>query len=204
MPHVLTRVKAVKKSREGSKKEATINLAATPTIFTEIRHTGEDYLALPEVSSENRQYFPIGYENKDVIASNKIYTINNTTLYHFGVLSSKMHMVWIDCVSGRLESRIQYSSGIVYNNFPWPENKKQYENIAEKAKSIINAREKFPDSCLADLYDSIRMPPELLKAHVALDRAVDGAYRKSKFNNDSERLSYLFYLHKQITCDLVS
>lgn len=167
LPKVYERVQNVRNYRLLSPKVATIKKAETPTLFDEIRHTESDYLVIPEVSSENRKYLPVGYIDKDVISSNKNYMLPNATKYHFGVLNSIMHNIWTHSVSGRLESRIQYSNGIVYNNFPWPENpsENQFKNIEEKAQKVLDVRKVFPNSSLADLYDPLTMPPALVKAH---------------------------------------
>lgn len=204
MPLVLDRIEKVKANRLKSNKLTTQKDAATPTLFAEIRQTNSDYLALPEVSSENRNYIPIGYVDKAVIASNKIYMVPNASLFSFGILSSIMHNVWIKQISGRLESRIQYSTGIVYNNYPFPLNPspKQIQAIEEKAAQVLAVRETFPNSSLADLYDPLTMPPTLQKAHAALDKAVDLAYRPQPFSSEANRMVFLFELYEQYTADL--
>ena len=165
LPRICERVNNVKNYRLKSPKASTNRKAQTPTLFDEIRHTGNNYLVIPEVSSENRKYLPIGYIDSDIISSNKNYMLPNALLYHFGILNSMMHNVWTQNVSGRLESRIQYSNGIVYNNYPWPENhtEKHFKIIETAAQKILNTRLLFPYSSLADLYDPISMPPALVK-----------------------------------------
>jgi hypothetical protein len=123
----------------------------------------------------------------------------NANLFHFGILNSFMHNVWTKSVSGRLESRIQYSNGIVYNNFPWPQNptKKQTAAIEAAAQNVLDVRARFPDSSLADLYHPLTMPPALVKAHNQLDKAVDDAYRKAAFKTEAERMVVLFELYEQ-------
>lgn len=121
-------------------------------------------------------------------------------MYHFGVLQSTMHMAWVRSVCGRLESRYRYSKDIVYNNFPWPElTDKQRAAIETAAQGVLDARAKFPESSLADLYDPLAMPPELVKAHQALDRAVDAAYGKTNFQSEAERVAFLFGLYEKLT-----
>ena len=204
MPKVYERVQNVRVYRLKSSKIATVKKADTPTLFDEIRHTGKDYLVIPEVSSEKRKYLPIGYMDGRVISSNKNYMLPNATLYLFGVLCSSMHNIWTHQVSGRLESRIQYSNGIVYNNFPWPENPtdKQKETIAAAAQAVLDARLQFPTSSLADLYDPNSMPPALVKAHQQLDKAVDLCYRPQPFINETKRIEFLFELYDKYTAGL--
>lgn len=159
---------------------------------------------MPEVSSENRIYIPVGYLSSDIIASNKLYTVSNASEYHFGVITSLMHMAWMRYVTGRLKSDYQYSNSLVYNNFPWPQNisDKQRDEIEAKAQGVLDARAEFLDSTLADLYDPLTMPPILLKAHHALDKAVDKAYRSKPFANERERIEYLFEQYQKLTAPL--
>jgi hypothetical protein len=202
----LDRINKVKEIRLLSHRATTIRDAETPTLFGEIRQPHSDYLAFPEVSSENRKYVPIGFISKEVIASNKIYMIPNASKYLFGVLHSSMHMSWIKHISGRLKSDIQYSTGIVYNNFPWPENPtdKQIKTVEEKAQNVLNARKEFPNSSLADLYDPLTMPPALVKAHQELDKVVDLCYRPQPFPNETKRIELLFELYEKYTNPLYS
>lgn len=173
-------------------------------MFDEVRQPESIYLAVPEVSSERRKYIPIGFMAKEVIASNKIQMVGNATLFHFGVLTSLLHMTWTKNICGRLESRYQYSASIVYNNFPWPENPtdKQKQSIEEKAQNVLDVRAQFPDSSLADLYDPLTMPPALVKAHNDLDKAVDLAYRSQPFTSEANRMEFLFGLYEKYTADL--
>jgi hypothetical protein len=126
-------------------------------------------------------------------------SIPNGTLYHFGILTSAMHMAWVQSVCGRLESRFRYSKDIVYNNYPWPENmaSKQIKMIETAAQKVLDARLRFPNSSLADLYDPLTMPPALTKAHNELDKAVDLAYRPQPFASDTNRMEFLFDLYKK-------
>ena len=137
----------------------------------------------------------------DVIASNLCLIIPNANIYNFGVLTSTMHNAWMRTVCGRLKSDYRYSAGIVYNNFPWPENptEKQRQAIETAAQNVLDARDKFPGSSLADLYDPLTMPPDLLKAHQTLDRAVDAAYGKTNFKSEAERVAFLFDLYSKYT-----
>lgn len=200
----MSTIEAVKAYRLTSKKAATRAFADRPYEFTENRQPKKRYLALPEVSSERRLYLPMGFLEKDIICSNKIQIIPNAELYHFGVLTSQMHMDWMRYVTGRLKSDYQYSNSLVYNNFPWPQNlsEKQMQDIEEKAQAVLDARAAFPTSTLADLYDPLTMPPMLLKAHHALDKAVDKAYRTKPFANERERIEYLFEQYQKLTAPL--
>ena len=204
LPLVIERIECVKKIRLQSNRETTRKDAATPMLFGENRYTNTDYLALPEVSSENRDYIPVAYVEKTTIASNKVYMVPNATLFSFGILSSMMHNAWIKQISGRMKSDISYSTGIVYNNFPWPENPtdKQIKSIEEKAQKVLDARAVFPESSLAELYNPLIMPQALVKAHNELDKAVDLAYRPQAFTNVANRMVYLFELYEKYTADL--
>ena len=174
---ILKRVEYVREFRAASKAAATRKFADTPTIFCQIAQPDTDYIIIPGVSSEKRKYIPIGFMNKDTIASNLVQIIPNATLYHFGVLTSNVHMSWMRTVCGRLKSDYRYSKDIVYNNFPWPNpTEEQKAKIERTAQAILDARALYPDSSLADLYDELTMPPELRKAHQNNDRAVMQAY----------------------------
>ena len=180
-----------------SKKAATRKWAEQPMLFTENRQPSDNYIIVPSVSSETRKYIPIGFLSPDVIASNLVLTIPNATLYHFGILTSSVHMAWMRAVCGRLKSDYRYSATIVYNNFPWPdlsgelsvgsakmkknESKEDYQKrmkakISLCAEEILRARDSYPESSLAQLYNPLTMPPDLLKAHKALDKAVMELY----------------------------
>ena len=198
MPLVLERVNAVKNARNASARAATRDLAATPALFGEIRQSRNTYLAIPRVSSEKRQYIPIGFLPPDHIAGDALQTVANATLYDFGVITSLMHMAWMRAVCGRLESRYRYSAKIVYNNFPWPQDptEKQTTAIKTAAQAVLDARAKYPDSTLADLYDPMTMPAPLLKAHQTLDRTVDRAYRSAPFADEAARVGFLFGLYQ--------
>ena len=197
LPEIVKRIELVKEYRLKSTKAATVKKAEIPYLFDEIRHPESDYLLIPSASSENRRYVPIGYISKDVIASNAVMFVPNPTSYLFGVLTSTMHMAWMRAVCGRLKSDYRYSNNIVYNNFPFPEavSEKQQAKVEEKAQAVISARELFPNATLADLYDPLSMPRELLKAHRELDEAVDATYRRAPFKTELERLEYLFELY---------
>jgi hypothetical protein len=199
--NITKRIQNVKDYRLRSTRSATQKLAKFPMLFGEIRQPKSNYLLVPGVSSENRDYIPIGFLTKDVIASDLARTIPNASLYLFGVLTSLMHITWVKYVCGRLKSDYRYSASIVYNNFPWPENPsdKQKEAVEKAAQEVLDAREKFPDASLADLYDPNTMPPALVKAHQQLDKAVDLCYRPQPFINETKRIEFLFELYDKYT-----
>ena len=201
MPEVIKRIEAVRKFRLSSKSAPTQALAATPTRFHVENIPTTNYLVIPEVSSERRYYLPIGFELPETMCSNLVKIAPTNSKYHFGVVSSVMHNSWMRTVCGRLKSDYRYSSGIVYNNFPWPENptEKQTQTIEAAAQTVLDARLQFPESSLADLYDPLTMPPVLLKAHQTLDKAVDAAYGKTNFKTEAERVAFLFELYQKYT-----
>ena len=203
LPEVLKRADLVKKFRLESKAPSTQKFASTPTLFRD-RNQPESFIVVPRVSSENRKYIPMGFFDKNSIVSDTCMSIPNGTLYHFGVLMSTIHMAWVKSVCGRLESRFRYSKDIVYNNYPWPENPndKQTKAIEAAAQKILDARLQFPSSSLADLYDTLTMPPVLIKAHNELDKAVDLAYRPQPFTSEAKRMEFLFELYEKYTADL--
>jgi len=205
MPLVLQRVEAVRAIRLQSTKEATRKKAATPSRFTENRQPESgNYLALPRTSSENRPYIPIGFLSAEVIAANDLQVVPNAGLYEFGVLSSLMHMGWMKITSGRLKSDFRYSAKCTYNTFPWPEaSDRQRQAIEAAGQGVLDARAKFSDATLADLYDPLTMPPELTRAHQALDRAVDAAYGRKKFTSEAERVAFLFERYQALTTPLM-
>ena len=198
LPLILERLKKVSEFRLASKREGTRELAKTSSLFAFISHEESGYVLIPGVSSENRKYIPIGFMPKDVIASNACLIIPNAVLYHFGILESKMHMTWVRHVCGRLKSDYRYSNSIVYNNFPWPEepSAEKVKAVEIAAQSVLDTRKKYSTSSLADLYDPLTMPVDLVKAHQALDRAVDSAYGRRSFKTDAERMNLLFELYK--------
>jgi hypothetical protein len=205
MPEALKRVEAVRKLRLASKSAPTQKLAATPTRFHVENIPASNYLLIPGVSSETRPFIPIGFMEPSTLASNLVLVVPNATPYHFGILTSTMHMAWVRYVCGRLESRYRYSAQIVYNNFPWPQalSDAQRESIEAKAQAVLAARAEHPDATLAQLYDPLTMPPALLKAHQALDRAVDAAYLPDggakHYASDAERVAFLFRRYAALT-----
>ena len=223
MPQVQARIQAVKAMREASSKAATQKKAATPWLFDEIRQPSDgNYLAIPEVSSETRRFIPIGFLSSENIASNKLYMLaSNTPLYHFGILNSTMHNAFMRTVTGRLKSDFQYSGGIVYNNFPFPESCRMLSEsdrpdplraaVEAAAQAVLDARGQYrreareaglPKPTLTELYAPDAGYTALDKAHAALDKAVDKAYGyKTGKNTDdeAERTAFLFELYRKAT-----
>lgn len=177
-PTVMKRIESVRKMRANSKAKSTQKMAETPTRFAQITQPiGKPFIMIPRVSSERRRYVPMGFLPGDIIASDASLIIPNANIYEFGVLTSNVHMSWMRTVAGRLKSDYRYSKDIVYNNFPWPDpSPEQKQKIEKTAQAILDARDLYPASSLADLYDELTMPVELLRAHQINDAAVMKAY----------------------------
>lgn len=211
-PELKLRLAAVRRLRVDSPRLSTQALAATPHLFGEIRQTDQPYILIPRHSSENRYFIPIGFLNSDVVCGDANSMIPNATRYHFGMLCSTMHNAWMRTVAGRLESRYRYSNTIVYNNYPWPQalTDKQRQAIETAAQAVLDARQWEFDRCaqagqhcsLALLYNPDTMPAELVKAHAALDKAVDAAYGYKAGKDDASRVSFLFGLYQQLSAPL--
>ena len=195
------RVNNVREFRLASSAKTTKGYARVPHLFAQITQPDDtNYLIIPRVSSEKRRYIPIGFMNSDNISSDAVQIVPNATLYHFGILTSNVHMAWMRTVAGRLEMRYRYSKEIVYNTFPWPTpTEAQQKKIEQTAQGILDARAKYPDSSLADLYDEVLMPSELRKAHQANDRAVMEAYGFwGKLNSESACVAELMKMYQQL------
>jgi hypothetical protein len=206
MPECLKRVEAVREFRLSSKSKPTQMLAMAPTRFHVENMPAGSYLVVPKVSSERRAYIPIGFMAPPTLASDLVFLIPNATTYHFGILSSTMHMAWVRQVCGRLKSDYRYSNKLVYNNYPWPQQAtdKQKSRVEECAQAVLDARLKFPGATLADLYDPLTMPPALADAHQQLDTAVDRCYRSQPFTSERQRVEYLFALYETLTAPLTA
>ena len=200
-PHVMERIERVRSMRLASSAESTRRMADTPTLFAQItQDIGRPFIIVPSVSSEKRKYVPIGFMSPEVIASNLVFVISDAHIYHFGVLTSSVHNAWMREVAGRLESRYRYSKDIVYNNFPWPQpTEVQRQKIEQTAQAILDARNLYPTSSLADLYDETVMPPELRRAHRANDAAVLEAYGFPKDATESDIVARLFKMYQELT-----
>ncbi len=201
MPHCMKRVEAVRNFRLASKSPGTVKLADKPTRFHVENMPKGNYIVIPQVSSQNRRYIPMGYMDESVICSDKVRLMTGGTLYHFGVLESNVHMAWMRTICARLKSDYSYTVNNVYNNFPWPNpTEDQRQKIAETAQAILDARALYPDSSLADLYDELTMPSELRKAHQDNDRAVMRAYGFDvRTMTETACVAELFKMYQQLT-----
>ena len=201
LPIIKDRVQKVREHRLASKRKETIKLAEFPTQFGENRQPKTDYIIIPLHSSENREYIPLGFINKENIVTNSVSIIESNDLALFGILTSKMHMTWMRYVCGRIKGDYRYSASLVYNNFPFPQdipdNKRR--DIVSKSQKILDIRKEFPNESLANLYTPLLMPPELKKAHIELDKSVDKLYRSEKFKDDNDRMKFLFDLYFEYT-----
>lgn len=197
---VLKRLENIRELRLKSPTASVRRDADTPTLFTQIRQPATDYLAIPRVSSVRRRYIPMAYITPDIIAGDKLQFITPCSIYHFGVLTSNVHMAWMRLTAGRLKSDYSYSPA-VYNNFPWPTpTDEQKARIEQTAQAILDARALYPDSSLADLYDEVTMPPELRRAHQQNDRAVMQAYGfPIKDFTESDCVAELLKMYKELT-----
>jgi len=203
MPTVMERVVAVKHYRETAEGNLARELASNPTRYHVTVIPDTPFLALPEVSSEHREYLPIGWIEPPAIPSNKLLVVLDATLDLFAILSSRMHMSWLRNIGGRLESRFQYSGGIVYNPFPVPEiNESTRARLITLGQAVIDARSIIEDASLADLYDPDVMPARLRQAHRDVDNAVDRLYRSKSFEGDRERVEHLFGLYEKLVAPL--
>jgi hypothetical protein len=208
MPLALERVQNVRKFRLASKSAPTRKIAGRPAHFHVENMPGKNYLLIPRVSAEMREYIPMGFVPPKFISSDATLIIPDATLFHFGILSSTMHMAWVRQVCGRLKSDYRYSASLVYNNYPWPNtNSQQRERVAAKGQAVFAQRQQHlpprGDATLADLYDPLSMPAELLRAHEELDRAVEKCYRSEPFHSDRERVEFLFSLYEKLTAPLL-
>jgi hypothetical protein len=203
MPHVMDRVQRVKNFRAESKKVATQKLSNYPTSLEGKTIPNQPFLVLPEVSSERREYAPIGWLEPPTIPSNLVRFVENAKPHDLSIMMSAMHMAWLRTCGGRLKSDYRYSIGLVYNTFPMPP-VDDLSKLEPHAQAILDARAKFPDATLAELYDPDIMPAELRRAHLANDKAVDKLYRKSGFASERERVEHLFMLYEKMTTGMLA
>ncbi|MDE0032270.1 MAG: class I SAM-dependent DNA methyltransferase [Deltaproteobacteria bacterium] len=204
LPRVRERIAAVRAYREASKSAPTRKLAVTPTLYHVNVIPTAPFLVIPEVSSERREYAPIGWLEPPTIPSNLVRILENATLVDFALLTSAMHMAWLRHIGGRLKSDYRYSIGLVYNTFPIPPQDSDLSVLEALAQAVLNARAVHPGATLADLYDPDLMPPNLQRAHQALDRAVDQLYRGSGFSSERGRVEHLFMLYEKARAPLES
>jgi hypothetical protein len=203
MPLVMQRIEAVRSLRLKSPDAGARKLAEFPAFFRD-KQNPDNYILIPNHTSENRKYIPFGFFTKNHIPHNSCSIIDNGGLLHFGFITSLMHMVWVKYTCGRIKSDFRYSNSIVYNNFPFPLNPTdaQKKKVEEAAQGVLDTRAKYPGSSLADLYDPVTMPPDLVRAHQALDKAVDLCYRPQAFPNELGRIEFLFGLYEQYTAPM--
>lgn len=201
MPMCLERVEGVRNFRLASTSAGTVKLADKPTHFHVENMPKDTYILLPKVSSEQRKYIPMGFMPPEVLSSDLVFIIPDASIYHFGILTSNVHMAWMRAVCGRLKSDYRYSKDVVYNNFPWPTpTDDQITKISQTAKAILDARSLYPDCSMADLYgDKMWLYPELLKAHQQNDKAVMQAYGFwGKLNTETECVAELMRMYQAL------
>lgn len=199
-PKIIERINNVAIYRKGSKRGATNKLANVPYRFGEVRYKATNSIIIPSVSSERREYIPIGYLDENTVISNAAFAIYNAKPWLFGVVTSRMHMVWVRAVAGRLKTDYRYSAELCYNTFPFPDiSDKQKKIIEMHVDNILAEREKHSDKTMAELYDPDKMPESLRQAHHNLDIAIELCYKKRPFDNDEQRLEYLFKMYEIMT-----
>ncbi len=204
LPRVRERIAAVRAYRKASRSIPTRKLAGTPTLYHVNVIPKASYLVIPQVSSERREYAPIGWLEPPSIPSDKLRLLPDATLSDFALLTSAMHMAWMRTVTGRMKSDYMYSVAVVYNTFPMPSKGSSLSKLKPLAKAVLDARAGYPNATLADLYDPDLMPPTLRKAHLALDHAVDRLYRRTGFSSERERVEHLFMLYERMRAPLES
>ena len=203
LPLVTERIQRVRDYRSKSSRSSTVAMSNYPTQLGVDERLSSSYLVIPNTSSERREYIPIGWLEPDIIANQKLRILANPDLYDFALLTSRMHMAWMRTITGRMKSDYMYSVGVVYNNFPWPDiDDAAKDKIRPLAQAILDARAAHEGATLADLYDPLTMPPDLRKAHLTLDQAIDRLYRREAFPSDRERVEHLFGLYEKLTADL--
>ena len=208
LPLVRRRIAAVREFRRSSKRKSTLRLADTPTLWQVNVLPTAPFLVIPQVSSERREYIPIGWLEPPVIPSDKLRLLLDPSLAEFALLTSAMHMAWMRAVTGRMKSDYMYSVGVVYNTFPTPpgfnDKAVDHSRLEELVLAVLDARAVHSDATLADLYDPDLMPTDLRRAHQALDRAVDRLYRKKRFESERERVEFLFALYERMEAPLAA
>ena len=204
LPRVRERIATVRAYREASKSAPTRKLATTPTLYHVNVMPAAPFLVIPKVSSERREYVPVGWLEPPTVPSDLVFVLQHATLANFALLTSAMHMGWLRHFGGRLESRYRYSIGLVYNTFPMPPEGVDMSKLELLAQAILDARANHPTATLANLYDPDLMPPNLRRAHQALDHAVDRLYRRLGFASERERVEHLFMLYEKMRAPLAS
>ena len=202
LPKVRERMTLVRDYRSKSKRKSTLAIADFPTRYNVEVLPAAPFLVIPKVSSERREYVPTGWLQPPTIPSDLVFVLQNASLVDFALLTSAMHMAWLRHVGGRLKSDYRYSIGLVYNTFPMPPEKPDLSKLESLAQAVLDSRTTHPGDTLADLYDPDLMPPDLRKAHQALDRAVDKLYRRTGFASERERVEHLFMLYEKMRAPL--
>ena len=202
LPLVKELVSKVRRYRSSSQRASTRRMADYPTQVGVDERLDQDYLVIPNTSSERREYVPIGWLGPEVIANQKLRILPDATLADFSLLTSAMHMAWMRTVTGRMKSDYMYSIGVVYNTFPLPPGSSDLSKLEPLAQAVLDARAAHPDATLADLYDPDLMPPNLRRAHQSLDRAVDRLYRSKSFSSEHDRVEHLFMLYEKMRAPL--
>lgn len=205
LPHVVARMREVRKQRAASDRKSTKAIANFPERYNVEVLPDSPFLVVPEVSSERREYIPIAWLEPPVIPSNKVRILPNASLWHFALLTSAMHMSWVRHICGRLKSDFQYGIGVVYNNFPVPgATDAARAKIELLSQAVLDTRAKHSEASLADLYDPDLMPGDLRRAHMALDKAIDGLYSGASFTSDRERAEHLLALYEKMVTPLAA
>ena len=204
LPMLRARLQAVHDFRAKSKRKTTKRLADYPTAYGVTVVPETPFLIIPQVSSERREYVPIGWLEPPVIPSEKLRLLPDATLADFALLTSTMHMAWMRTVTGRMKNDYMYSVGVVYNTFPTPPAGANLSKLEPLAQAVLDARADHPDATFSDLYDPDLMPPNLRRAHQSLDRAVDRLYRSKRFSSEHDRVEYLFMLYEKLRTPLVA
>jgi len=195
----MERIERVRQLRLASPSAGTRKLAETPTRFHVENIPNSAYILIPRHSSENRMYIPMGFLNAKALSGDAALLVTDATLYHFGVLTSKLHMLWLSTVCGRLKSDYRYSKDVVYNNYPWPTpTEKQRAEVERCAQAVLDARALYEGATLGEMYSKLYLFTELYQAHKALDRAVEQCYRPQLFTSDAEKLEFLFDLYQKL------
>ena len=202
LPRVRERIVAVRTYRQASKSRPTVKLAETPTLYHVNVLPAAPFLVIPKVSSERREYVPIGWLEPPTIPSDLVFVLQDAALADFALLTSTMHMAWLRHIGGRLKSDYRYSIGLVYNTFPMLPKGANLSKLEPLAQAVLDARATHPGATLAELYDPDLMPPNLRRAHQALDRAVDRLYRPGGFASERERVKHLFMLYEKMRTPL--
>lgn len=198
--YIRNRMELCKQARLKSDKKETKQKAETPYLFAEIRHKEQNAILLPVTSSERREYIPVGYVSSGNVIYHSAVAIYGARLWVLGVVTSRMHMVWVRAVAGRLKTDYRYSATLCYNTFPFPDiSDKQKQTIEMHVNNILAEREKHSDKTMAELYDPDKMPQGLREAHHSLDLAIEKCYRQAPFESDEKRLEHLFKRYEIMT-----